>query len=301
MKLIHLEYCPICNSKDIYTFRRGTFNPQDLTSDNFKITDSNYGSLWNLSSCKSCTFVFSNPTISEESLFQFYSQLEDHEYGSEAEGRSKNFTTILKRIGKIKREYNVEGNSLLDIGAASGIFLKMAQQNGYDISGIEPSAYLVKEAQQQYGINLFKGTLDQFKSNKCFSIITLLDIIEHLIDPDAFFKQLESVIAPNGILVVVTPDIASVTSRMFGRRWWHNRIAHVNFFNFRSLQYLLHQHKYRIVLKKRYIWNFSSFYLLTRIFPFLKNKKALQKILKKVNLKLPLFDSWEIYANKEKN
>ena len=170
--------CPICNSKEITIFKKGNFTPDNIDSSDFKITDSRYGSLWNFFFCKNCSFVFSNPYIPEEHIVKFYSKLDDKEYSLEADGRSKNFRLILKRLRKIQKP----GNNLLDIGAASGIFLNMARKEGYNISGIEPSDSLVKEATKLYGINIFKGFINDFKTSKNFSVITLLDILEHLVN-----------------------------------------------------------------------------------------------------------------------
>jgi 2-polyprenyl-3-methyl-5-hydroxy-6-metoxy-1,4-benzoquinol methylase len=249
--------------------------------------------------------VFSNPYVPEENITAFYSQLEDREYGTEAEGRSKNFNTIFKRIKRIREGGEKQGSpddSLLDIGAAGGIFLDMAREKGYDIDGIEPSEFLVREAEERYAIKLFKGTVEEYveeyKTKKKFSIITLLDILEHLVNPDDFMTKVDGLMKKNGLLVVVTPDVGSLAARLAGKRWWHYRVAHINFFNLASLRYLLEKHGYEIISKKRYIWNFSLFYLITRIFPGLKEKKSLQKFLKRVHLILPLFDSWEIYATK---
>lgn len=301
MQLRNRKTCPICNSSNIALFKKGTFDPGRVNSENFKITDSAYGSLWTFFSCKDCRFVFSNPYIPEEDIVGFYSHLEDREYSTEAEGRSKNFKTILKRLKRVRKCTENFGNRLLDIGAASGIFLHLARQEGYEIEGIEPSEFLVNEAKNRYGLKLFKGTVEDYKPGKKFSVITLLDIVEHLVDPDAFLAKVDTLMEENGILVLVTPDINSLAARLAGKRWWHFRVAHINFFNLHSLNFLLQKHGYEIILKKKYVWNFSLFYLSTRIFPFLKKKKSLQKILKRLHLKLPLFDSWEIYARKTKS
>ncbi len=298
MELKYRNTCPLCHADNITLFKKGTFDPDILQPDHFKITDSHYGTMWTFFCCRCCGFVFSNPYVPTEHILEFYSQLEDREYSEEAEGRSRNFNTILKRL----KRFN-PGNTLLDIGAASGIFLNLALREGYHIEGIEPSDFLVKEAEKQYGIHLFKGTPGEYRRRepgKTFSIITLLDIVEHLVEPDDFMVQLDGLLEDNGILVMVTPDVGSLAARLLGRRWWHYRIAHINFFNRSALRYLLQKHGYEILLKKKYVWNFSLFYLVTRIFPSLKQKKALQKVLKRLHLKLPLFDSWEIYARKRK-
>lgn len=294
--------CPLCNSEDIRLFRKGTFDPGTLRVDNFKITDSQYGSLWTFFKCRSCGFVFFNPYIPGDEIVSFYSQLEDREYSAEAEGRSKNFNTILKRLRRLE-----PGSTLLDIGAASGIFLDLARKDGFTVDGIEPSSYLVEEAKNRYRLDVFNGTLEEFhaqkqsgkQDDKKYSVVTLLDIIEHLVEPDRFMDDVDKLLEDNGLLVLVTPDIGSLAARVMGKRWWHYRIAHINFFNRKALRYFFEKHGYQIVKTKKYVWNFSLFYLLTRIFPGLKQRKSLQNVLKRLHLKLPLFDSWEIYARRK--
>ncbi len=300
MELKERNACPLCRNEDIILYKKGTFNPETVHGENFKITDSEYGSLWTFFTCPACSFVFSNPYIPGKNIVEFYSRLEDHEYTSEAEGRSRNFRTILERLERLQ-PLKGKKHTLLDVGSASGIFPDLARQQGYDAAGIEPSAYLVKEAETKYGLHLFKGTIEEyfncFPGNR-FSVITLLDIIEHVVEPDSFMKQVDDLLEDGGVLVIVTPDINSLAARLMGKRWWHFRIAHINFFNRQSLEYLLTGHHYEVLLRKKYVWNFSLFYLATRIFPSLSHKKSLQKILKRLHLKLPLFDSWEIYARK---
>jgi 2-polyprenyl-3-methyl-5-hydroxy-6-metoxy-1,4-benzoquinol methylase len=294
MKWVQRNNCPVCDSARTYNYRKGSFDPDSIGPDHFRITDSHYGQMWNFYKCRDCDFVFSNPTLNEQDLATFYRDLEDPEYSLESEGRSRNFRTILKRLSRIDKP----GNHLLDIGAASGIFLNLAQKQGYRIMGIEPSRFLVNQAREQYGIELFQGVVETFSSSEKFSVITLVDILEHLAEPEPFMTRLEGLIRKDGILVIVTPDINSLAVKLMGKRWWHFRIAHLNFFNQKSLKVLLANHGFDIIKFHRYAWNFSIFYLLTRFFPGLKQKKTLQKLLKKVHLKLQLFDSWEIYARK---
>ncbi len=294
MKLVKLDKCPICSSPDIFEFRKGTFEYRNLSSSDFRITDSSYGSLWDFSQCNKCSFVFSNPQIDEGSLVEFYSALEDTEYSEESDGRAKNFMTILNRLKKMDKP----DDSLLDIGSASGIFVKLALENGYRAEGIEPSAYLVREAKEKFGVNIFRGTVENFNPGHLYSVITLLDIIEHVHSPEQFIANISKFLKKNGILTLVTPDISSMVSHILGKRWWHYRIAHIHFFNKRSLKYLLSKNGFEIIKIKRYAWNFSLFYLVTRIFPSVKEKKSLKKYLKKINLKVQLFDSMEIYARK---
>lgn len=295
MQLTKREKCPLCSGTEFEIKIESSFNPHYLKSNNFKVTDKEYGHCWNFYLCNNCHFVFSNPYIHKKDILAFYAKLTDSNYSSEAKGREKNFKKILKRLSHIP----LPGNQLLDIGAASGIFLNVAQDFGYDVMGIEPSVDFVKEAKKIYNLDLFLGSIDNFKSSKRFSVISLIDIIEHLADPLAFFKKISKLLEKEGILVIVTPDINSFAAKVFKKKWWHYRTAHVNFFNLHSIKYLLKKFNIRIIKRKRYVWNFSLFYLLSRILPIKERKKStLQKILKNINLKVQLFDSWEIYAKK---
>ena len=294
MKLAAIDRCPLCQSQQISLFIKGTVTPEKISAADFKITDSHYGSRWTFFSCRNCSFVFANPVPSQGAIVQFYADLADEEYSQEDEGRGRNFATILQRL----RPLVPPGSSLLDVGAASGIFLNLARAAGYRVTGIEPSAALAADAERLYGLKLFCGTVEQFAAGEKFGVITLLDVLEHVADPGTFLSALSALLAPGGMLVIVTPDIGSLAARIMGGRWWHYRVAHLNFFNRRSLDWLLEKNGLEIALSKRFAWNFSAYYLLTRLLPFCKGK-ALQTRLKKLHLKLHLLDSWEIYARKK--
>jgi len=294
MKLTALDHCPLCRGRRIGIFKKGTIAPDRIGAEDFRITDSHYGSRWTFFSCGDCGFVFANPVPDPEAIARFYASLADEEYSQEDEGRGRNFTLVLRRLGR----FVAPGSSLLDVGAASGIFLNLARAAGYAVSGIEPSAALVADAERLFGLKLFQGAAEQFTAEETFGVVTVLDVLEHVTDPGAMLACLGRLLAPGGLLVIVTPDINSAAARLFGGRWWHYRVAHVNFFNRRSLDCLLAQHGFEVILRKRFAWNFSVYYLLTRLLPFLKGK-TLQKPLKKLHLKLQLFDSWEVYARKK--
>ena len=295
MKLNAVDGCPLCLSRQTSLFMKGTVEPEKISAENFRITDSHYGLRWTFFSCRSCGFVFANPAPAPEAIAQFYADLDDEEYSQEDEGRGRNFSTVLRRL----RPYAPPGSLLLDVGAASGIFLNLAREAGYRVAGIEPSAALAADAERLYGLKLFCGTVEQFAASEKFSVITLLDVLEHVADPKAFVSRLDGLLAPGGMLVIVTPDVGSLAARIMGGRWWHYRVAHLNFFNRHSLDWLLEKQGFEIVLRKRFAWNFSAYYLVTRLLPFLK-KNALQTPLKKLHLRLQLFDSWEVYARKTK-
>lgn len=296
--MIDMQHCPVCGSDQRKTIRRATFDPLTIDSSDFRITDNRYGQCWTFKRCLSCRMVYADPAPQAEDLIRFYSGLDDGEYGQEADGRAQNFHTILNALSKMP----LGGKRLLDIGSANGLFVYLARQEGYLAEGIEPAASLVNEAEKRYGIELFNGTLDGFpRQSESWDIVTLLDLIEHIADPAAFLRQVNGLMSDGGLLVIVTPDIDSLAARLMQRRWWHHRIAHIQFFPLKTMNRLLQDCGFEIEMKRRYAWHFSSLYLVSRLIPQRFLPSGLQKVLKKINLKVQLFDSWEIYATKKRS
>lgn len=295
--MIDIKTCPVCGSGNNRIVRQATFDPAKIDSRDFRITDNRYGHCWTFKRCRDCRTVFASPAPEAVDLIHFYSQLDDVEYGQEADGRAKNFQTILRRLARIVPS----GSRLLDIGSANGLFVHLCRQTGYSADGIEPSTALVAEAKNRYGVDLFHGTLEEFSASRPYQTVTLLDLIEHISDPISFLTRVNSLMDLQGTLVIVTPDIDSLAARIMKRRWWHHRIAHINFYPQKALTELLGRCGFVIRQKRRYAWHFSAHYLVSRLIPLRFLPSGLQSLLKKINLKVQLFDSWEIYAEKDRS
>ncbi len=292
-----LASCPACAGGAIRDYQKGTFSGR-LTQDQIKITDSQYGKTWDLSICADCGHIFANPCPTPDLLASLYRGVEDPLYEEEAEGRSKNFRRVLRRLEKL-----IPGRGVLfDVGAATGILLDLARQRGWEPAGIEPSTWAVRVAGQKYRLELFEGRLETapLPAGR-YAAVTMVDFIEHTPVPFEALKKVHAILKPGGILVLVTPDIHSRAARLAGRRWWHLRPAHLAFFSSRSLSALLRRAGFTPVAQRRYAWTFSAHYLLSRKPAFQAALKGgpLASLLKRIPIKLALGDSFEVYAAKE--
>ncbi len=290
--------CPVCSSLSLTSFKKGTFDYFRLSQDQIKITDSDYGKTWDLSRCQHCGYIFANPSPSPEFISSLYSEVEDPLYEEEAQGRSKSFLKILTRLERI---HSPQG-TLFDVGAATGILLNLARQRGWEVEGIETSSWAVKLAEQKYNIQLREGSFEEvdLKKNFC-AVVTMIDFIEHTPRPFQALVKAHDILSPGGVLVLVTPDINSLAARIAGKRWWHFRPGHLAFFNSKSLHTLLQRTGFQVVKERRYAWTFSASYLISRKrwLRFLLKNPLLASFWKKIQLKLALGDSFEIYAGKE--
>jgi 2-polyprenyl-3-methyl-5-hydroxy-6-metoxy-1,4-benzoquinol methylase len=293
-----MTHCPVCESQEIAPFRKTTFDIHTLGKEDVKITDSAYGKVWDLSRCSRCTHVFANPRPTPGFIFSLYSQIEDPLYEEEASGRAQNFKRILRRL----EELRPQKGHLFDVGAATGILLDLARGRGWEPDGVEPSAWAVEIASQKYGLSLRTGDFTDVDIPRGrYAAVTLVDIIEHLTHPEAALQKSHTLLSPDGILCLVTPDIGSRAARLFKHKWWHFRPAHLSYFSRHSLQTLLTRCGFEIVKVRRYNWTFSAHYLLSRLGPlkiFLKNAH-LASVWKKIPIKLALGDSFEVYARKK--
>lgn len=294
----NLTRCPVCGSEEIQAFRNSNFPIHDIQADDIKITDREYGKTWDLSRCGSCTHVFANPSPTPGFIQKLYGRIEDPDYQDEAAGRGRNFTRILKRLGRL----HPERGSLLDVGAATGILLDLARARGWRPLGVEPSGWAVDTARRRYGLELIRGGFDSLplEAGSC-TVVTMVDFIEHVPSPRSAVRKAAELLSPGGTLCLVTPDVASPAARLAGKRWWHYRPAHLAYFTRRSLVTLLEGAGLRIIQTKRYAWTFSAHYLISRLpgLGFLLKSRRLSSFWKRIPLKLALGDSFEIYAGKD--
>jgi SAM-dependent methyltransferase len=116
---------------------------------------------------------------------------------------------------------------LLDVAAGSGIAAEALREQGWTISALELSPALAEQLRDR-GIDdvrehdLASGPLP-FEDGT-FAAVFAGEIIEHLVDTGAFVAELQRVLAPGGVAVITTPNLASLENRvrlLFGRypRW----------------------------------------------------------------------------------
>jgi len=290
--------CPACGGGRFRPFRQGTLEAERLDRDQIKITDSEYGRVWDLSLCLDCGHLFADPAPGPAFLASLYGQVEDPDYEAEAEGRSRNFRTVLRRL---ERRLPAKGR-LFDVGAATGILMNLARRRGWDVDGLDASRWASETAARRYGLRVRTGGFEEADlPAAAFQAVTMIDFIEHTPEPGAAAARAARLLAPGGVLVLVTPDIHSPAARLAARRWWHLRPGHVAYFSRRSLDALLAGAGLRVVARRRYAWTFSLHYLVGR-FPGLAGFAAgpRSSFLKRIPIKLALGDSFEIYAVKDR-
>jgi 2-polyprenyl-3-methyl-5-hydroxy-6-metoxy-1,4-benzoquinol methylase len=160
------------------------------------------------------------PKPSPEKLPSYY---ESDDYISHTDGKRSLFERVyhlikgiaLKNKLKLINAQSTKGK-LLDIGAGTGDFLVVAKNDGWNITGIEPSAK-AKETAIKKGV-IFADSLSELENNS-FDVITMWHVLEHVPNLEDYLSELKRLIKPNGTIIIAVPNFKSFDANFYGRHW----------------------------------------------------------------------------------
>jgi len=259
------DRCWICGTERVRPRKarnlEGRLSPEDL-----RITDFHYGRTLALLTCADCGFVFANADELAD-LTALYEAVQDPEHEETQNDRALQMRWILS----LARKARPGARTLLDIGAGTGLLVAEAESDGLDAIGIEPSRTFTEVA-RRHGRRVLQGVFPHpALTGRRFDVICLIDVIEHVADPLVLLRNCQRALTSEGALILVTPDVGSAVARLLRNRWWHFRVAHVGYFNRKSLCTALRLCGLKIEREYRAKWFFPVPYLaerLTRYLPF---------------------------------
>ena len=167
------------------------------------------------------------------------------DYRAEEAFLKKNFRRRLNQV--LQRR---AGGHLLEIGAAYGFFLDLAQAH-FDVVGFEVNAAAARCVRERFGVDI---RTDDFLLCRPADIggpadVTVMwDVIEHLERPDLAVARVSTLSRPGALLYITTGDIGSWVARVRGVRWrMIHPPTHLHYFSRATLQRLLRTHGFRVV------------------------------------------------------
>lgn len=185
------------------------------------------GGEYRLVKCVNCGLMRTNPRPKPEFMSDFYSD----DYGPhEDNGLSTQKDGFLKRHlkGFLKKIYKTNSTVLpdlvpgdmLEIGCASGSFLKKMSELGWYVEGIEFAEKPALRAQAA-GFNVYSGSIESAPdTGKKFDLIVAWMVLEHLHEPLESLKKLRGWIKDSGMLAMSVPNAQSVDFRLFKDYWY---------------------------------------------------------------------------------
>jgi len=219
--------CPVCNhlvTEVVYSLKKGQ-----------------------LEHCNHCDLIIFTPRPTPEELKAFYESEEYREDYQKSPMTGENFAQqrydqLIQVIAKsVPHVLTSKDKSLLDVGCGVGDLLKIASQNGWHVTGTEISEAATETANQTLENTVINGDILSLDLPlNSYDLITCYHVIEHLLDPIATLNKMLTLLKPNGIAFIETPNIGSLGAKIKGKNWSHiTPPEHITYFNPSSLKYAL--------------------------------------------------------------
>jgi 2-polyprenyl-3-methyl-5-hydroxy-6-metoxy-1,4-benzoquinol methylase len=230
--------------------------------------------------CMSCGHLWVYPIPSAQELADFYSKGYFHgevekrgyqDYERDKKSVLPEFAYFLERLEKA-----TDRRDLLDIGAATGVFMECAIQRGWKARGLELSEYAA-EVGRAKGLDITCTALEDVSEDtyRGSSVVTMWDVVEHFRDPMQAFAVLSRIISQNGLIMFATPQSDSFFARVMGKMW--TLLAppqHLHYFSRKSMQDLLEKNGFEVVSIEWRGKSFDAGYIIHFVMGWLRIKSS---------------------------
>lgn len=95
---------------------------------------------------------------------------------------------------------------VLEVGCGYGYLTHAVRTQGHNCIGIDISAAAIEAAQKSFGGEFITADINTFTTDKKFDLIVATEVIEHLVDPLGFIESLKSLLQPQGVIIITTPN-----------------------------------------------------------------------------------------------
>lgn len=225
-----------------------------VSQETFQIVESEYDGI-----------LKTDPQPADEDLPNYYMS---EDYISHTDSRRNLLEQVyhLVRKSALKRKLNLiesfktDGKELLDIGCGTGDFLKVARENNWVVSGVEPDVNARKIANEKTGDSVQDiSALLEF-SDQGFDVITLWHVLEHLPKLEDHIQVFQKLLKPNGKLIIAVPNYKSYDALYYQNFWAAYDVPrHLWHFSQSGMSDLFN--KFGFKLSARHPMKFDSFYV----------------------------------------
>ncbi|OHE58695.1 MAG: hypothetical protein A2Z47_14375 [Thermodesulfovibrio sp. RBG_19FT_COMBO_42_12] len=193
---------------------------------------------WSFKKCPNseCGLVWLDPMPIEEDIAKAYRDYYTHKKESKDKA-DLGLEIILKKIIKLlykgillitlirreRRRHNLmyldktKPGILIEVGCGDGSRLNKIRKLGWEVEGQEVDPQAANIARSKYGLSVHMGDLKSLRlKESSFDAVIMNHVIEHVHDPVDILRECHRILKPNGMLVVITPNIESYGHRYFG-------------------------------------------------------------------------------------
>lgn len=213
--LVEVDGCPLCDSHD---WRLAFDEPP-----------------YEIRRCQACGLGWVSPRREQDALLEIYG--DDGTYWRSTSPKTIGYhdyradEPLYLRTFRRRLEFVLSGGPksgrALDVGCAAGFCMAAMRDLGFEAHGVEVSATIAGHARERFGFDtVYIGTLESSPyPDGSFDLITMWDVVEHVVDISGLLQKARALLAPGGLLVLETQDIDSRFARFLGPRWQHYKHA----------------------------------------------------------------------------
>ena len=197
--------------------------------------------------CDSCGFMFTDPVMRQSDYEDFYINYYRELYTNSSEATSEFFQAQYKtgmRIYKyLEKNFSLVDKTIVEIGAGAGGILKAFSDQELEVIGCDFGKDYLNYGIKQ-GINLKIGGIESIPSQSA-DVVIYCHVLEHILNLDNEFKNLDRILKPGGVIYVQVPGIFYVHYTYRGNFLKFLQNAHLYHFSKKTLTNLMNKYNFR--------------------------------------------------------
>jgi SAM-dependent methyltransferase len=210
--LIHYTLCPNCGSDRL---------APALTAEDHTVSHESFA-IWQ---CGQCALRFTQDIPDAASIGPYYKSENYISHSNTNEGLINRLYHMVRRQTLNDKYRLIHGTTrlrkgrLLDIGAGTGAFAGYMQEQGWEVTGLEPDDTARAVARTDHKVELVG--MDQLFNlpPDSFDAITLWHVLEHVHDLHPYMERLKSLVRRHGRIFIAVPNYTSYDARVYKEMW----------------------------------------------------------------------------------
>lgn len=250
MKIL-CDYCGSSKEQLKHYYKVNYYNSSVFNSYSF---DGNLKQDLKLVSCLKCGVVRQNPIFNKEYFKLIYPLNENFVYNIEDLNLQKaKFKFLLTKIKEFHRISECE--NFWDFGCRDGVLPFLLREQGKKAFGIEMNQELVSQS-NKIGLDyIFEGNIEDkefllsLRKSNTFDVVHMNDVLEHLIKPFTFLRNLSSLQGKESFLILNQMNIDSIGYKVFRKHWYYIHAQHIYYFSGKFLDTFMKELGYQNIYK----------------------------------------------------
>lgn len=212
-------------------------DPEVIARQSFEVLAGSLVNGYDIVCCRICGFGYASGLPTQAEFDRYYAGMSRYEDGvasystsPEDQARCQSFVDMIDAVGVDR------GSAVLDVGCATGSLLAIFEQRGFgDVEGLDPSPACAAIALREHRLRVLTGSASDIPSlSKRYGLVTLSEVLEHLLDPIQVLRDIRHVLESTGLIMVEVPDVEGFSSSAKAP-FQEFSMEHVNFFSSASI------------------------------------------------------------------